>query len=160
MTTYDKKMFKDFSEEEGDKSAEKKGLSITKNGRLVFTVGLQQILNLEPSKRNLDIYIQVLYLNEDQKSKSFIYFLQFFTEETKIAQAKYKLYRPDFLIENRTSNNHSSYLEFARFLKERKLIASVKEASQKLTSGKVDILQMKVEPDETSIVISLKDRFK
>lgn len=124
------------------------GLSITKNGRLVFTIKLQEEMKMEPLNRDIPIYVKVLF----KKNEPEVFLLQFFHEGNKPPEAKYKLYKP------KREKIFSSHFEISRFLKERGLIDEVKNSDQFLTGGPVDILDKDIK--NCSLVISLGSRLK
>lgn len=121
------------------------GLSITKNGRLVFTIKLQEEMKMEPYNRDLPIYVKVLF----KKGENDVFFLQFFHEENKPPEAKYKLYKP------KREKIFSSHFEVARFLKERGLIDEVGNADYYIKGGPVEIEK---DIENCSLVIKLGSR--
>ncbi len=128
------------------------GLSITKRGRLVFSIKLQEDMDIKPYERKTPIYVKVLF-KKDQLS---IFYLQFFHDDkNKPAEAKYKLYKPD----RDKEGIYSSHFEMARFLKERGLIEEVGKISELIEKGgPVKILEKDM--GNHSLVIDLSDRFK
>ena len=127
------------------------GLSITKKGRLIFTINLQDEMKIEPKKRDVPIYVKILF----KKDQKYVFYLQFFhDDDNKPADAKYKLYKP----KREKEGIYSSHFEMARFLKERGLIDEVGKAFESMEGGPVEILEKDIE--NRSLVIDLSKRFK
>lgn len=128
------------------------GLSMTKHGRLLFTIQLQEEMGMNPKDRKAPCFVKVLFLKNKKDDDKYIFYLQFFSGKNPPIDAKYKLYKPN------RENIFTSYFEISRFLKERELITSVGETENFITNGPVEILEKDIE--ERSLVINLKNRFK
>lgn len=128
------------------------GLSVTKNGRLLFTIQLQEEMGMKPDDRKASCYVKVLFHKDKEGEGKYIFYLQFFTTNSPPKDAKYKVYKPN------RGNIQTSYFEISRFLKERGLITSVGDTDKFIEGGPVEILDKDVK--EHSLVISLENRFK